>query len=147
MNTNNIGSNSVVTEVMKECEDWSSSHAVFVPLTTDMDLKKTTDKPIGQDKKKVIFPLKETKRQPIFACKDIREKKMPNGLTIKKTTKENVSFSCQDIQFKQVSRSTEAVDLKTVRAVNTEKESSLNDDNEEVNISASTRVTIANNEP
>ena len=125
MNTNNIGSNSVVTEVMKECEDRSSSHAVFVPLTTDMDLKTTTDKPIGQDKKKVTFPLKETKRKPIFACEDIREKK---------------------IQFKQVSCSTEAVDFKTVCAVNTEKESSLNGDNKEVNISASTRVTIENNE-
>ena len=67
--------------------------------------------------------------------------KTPNGLTIKKKTKENVLFSCEDI------RSTEAVDFKTVRAVNTEKESSLNGDNKEVIISASTRVTIVNNEP
>ena len=56
-------------------------------------------------------------------------------------------FSCEDIRFKQVSRSTEAVDFKTVRPVNTEKEYSLNGDNKEVIISASTRVTIANNEP
>ena len=73
--------------------------------------------------------------------------KTPNGLTIKKKTKENVFFSCEDIRFKQVSRSTEAVDFKTVRPVNTEKEYSLNGDNKEVIISASTRVTIANNEP
>ena len=64
MNTNKYGSKSVVNEVMKEGEDLSSSHAVFVPSTTDPDLKRTTYKLIGQDKKKVIF-----------SCEDIREKK------------------------------------------------------------------------
>ena len=65
---------------MKEGEDRSSSHAVFVPLTTDMGLKRTTDKLIGQDKKKIEdlqdgLLLKENQRQTIFACEDIREKK------------------------------------------------------------------------
>ena len=74
MNTKNTGSNSVVTGVRKEYEDRSSGPAVLVPLTTDTNTEKTT-MPNGMEKKKVILPLRETVRKPVFSCEDIREKK------------------------------------------------------------------------
>ena len=39
---------SVVTEVKKEGEDQSSSHTVFFTLTTDPDMKRTTNKLINK---------------------------------------------------------------------------------------------------
>ena len=74
MNAKNTGSNSVVTGVRKEYEDRSSGHSVLVPLTTDTNTEKTT-MPNGTEKKKVILPLRETVRKPVFSCEDIREKK------------------------------------------------------------------------
>ena len=75
MNTKNTGSNSVVTGVRKEYEDRSSGPAVLVPLTTDTNTEKNTTLPNGMEKKKVILPLRETVRKPVFSCEDIREKK------------------------------------------------------------------------
>ena len=74
MNTNNTGSNSVVTGVRKEYEDRSAGPSVLVPLTTDTNTEKTK-MPNGMEKKKVILPLRETVRKPVFSCEDIREKK------------------------------------------------------------------------
>ena len=75
MNTKKTGSNSVVTGVRKEYEDRSSGPAVLVPLTTDTNTEKNTTLPNGMEKKKVILPLRETVRKPVFSCEDIREKK------------------------------------------------------------------------
>ena len=74
MNAKNTGSNSVVTGVRKEYEDWSSGLSGLVPLTTDTNTEKTTMLN-GTEKKKVILPLRETVRKPVFSCEDIREKK------------------------------------------------------------------------
>ena len=73
MNAKNTGSNSVVTGVRKEYEDRSSGHSGLVPLTTDTNTEMTM--PNGIEKKKVILPLRETVRKPVFSCEDIREKK------------------------------------------------------------------------
>ena len=75
MNAKNTGSNSVVTGVRKEYEDRSSGHSVLVPLTTDTNTEKNTTMLNGTEKKKVILPLRETVRKPVFSCEDIREKK------------------------------------------------------------------------
>ena len=75
MNNKNTGSNSVATGVRKEYEDRSSGPAVLVPLTTDTNTEKNTTLPNGMEKKKVILPLRETVRKPVFSCEDIREKK------------------------------------------------------------------------
>ena len=63
MNMNTNRANSVVSGVAGY-EAQSPSPAVFVPSTTDTDMKRTMKMPIGIDKKKVTFP-----------CEDIREKK------------------------------------------------------------------------
>ena len=63
MNMNTNRANSVVSGVAGY-EAQSPSPTVFVPSTTDTDMKRTMKKPIGNEKKKVTFP-----------CEDIREKK------------------------------------------------------------------------
>ena len=87
MNMNTNRSNSVVSGVAGY-EAQSSSPAVFVPSTTTMDLKQTMEKPIGMDKKKVIFP-----------CEDIREKKKRKLEDLK----ENFFFYCATSVLKGIS--------------------------------------------
>ena len=87
MNMNTNRSNSVVSGVAGY-EAQSSSPAVFVPSTTTMDLKQTMEKPIGMDKKKVIFP-----------CEDIREKNKRKLEDLK----ENFFFYCATSILKGIS--------------------------------------------
>ena len=103
MNMNTNRSNSVVSGVAGY-EAQSSSPAVFVPLTTTMDLKQTTEKPTGTDKKKVIFP-----------CEDVRVKNRRKLEDLK----ENLFFFCATSILKGISTQNKLSQHRTIGQLQT----------------------------
>ena len=82
-NTNNYRSNSVVAGV-EDCEDQSSSPAVFVPSTTDTDLKSNTYKLIGQNKKKNRFPCEDIREKRKKTIEDLKDNKIVPAVNMEK---------------------------------------------------------------